>query len=83
MTLPTLIDTAAAVPAPWPVTVQAIMFLIAAWLANSKSVLSHVTNETPVLCINRPMRRADLVLSPATALPATRRLLTLGGTQQP
>ena len=42
-------DTAAAVPAPWPVTVQAIMFLIAAWLANSKSVLSHVTNERPVL----------------------------------
>ena len=52
MTLPTLIDTAAAVPAPWPVTVQAIMFLIAAWLANSKSVLSHVTNERPVLSIN-------------------------------
>ena len=36
-------ETAAATPAPWPVTVQAIMFLMAAWL----------------------------VLSPATARPAT------------
>ena len=30
-------DTAAAVPAPWPVTVQAIMFLIAAWLRPIRS----------------------------------------------
>ena len=48
-------ETAAATPAPWPVTVQAIMFLMAAWL----------------------------VLSPATARPATNRFLTLGGTKQP
>ena len=66
-------ETAAATPAPWPVTVQAIMFLMAAWL----------------------------VLSPATARPATSfgfvyilkfcvklkkiltRLFTAGGTRIP